>query len=457
MEKHSQTEQKGTNLGLTSAVDRQVKTGIRRAYESKFLRSVFILCTGSAIAQLISVACTPVITRLYSPSDIGRFGVYLSLVAMITPVITLRYEAALILPREDKASANLAVASLISAAAFSILIVLALLICWITGIPAVHQHWNWLIILPFSCLIAAIAQTLYAWSTRRKMFRRNSVSQVCRSLSLNSYQVAAGFVIPSPLALITGSVVGDAMACVALLGQTIKNDFNLIRQSLCWSEIKRHAGEYKDFPLYNAPQCLLNQTSQFLPVILLSVMFSPAIAGFYSITTRTLQMPMNLIMESLRQVYYQQTSEMLNSGNIRGVAHNMKRTTVALLGIAAIPAIVVVIWGEGLYSLVLGAKWSTAGTFAGWIVLWYAVLFANLPSMCTLQVLRQQRFLFLFDCVSLLLRISALILGFAINRPIVIVELFSLVSVVLNLCVILVASRKLGKAYAAYQERSVVR
>ncbi|MCE5199546.1 lipopolysaccharide biosynthesis protein, partial [bacterium] len=372
-------------MGLTSAVDWKVKTGIRRAYESKFLRSVLILCTGSALAQTVSVACTPVITRLYSPSDIGKFGVYLSIVGMIAPVITLRYEAALILPREDKASANLAAASLISAGVLSALVAVLLLAGWMIGIPVIHHHRDWLVILPFSCLIAAVAQTLYAWSTRRKMFRRNSVSQVCRSMSMNGYQMAAGFAISSPLGLIVGNMLGDAVACVTLLGQTIKGDLSLIRHSLSWTEIRHHAGEYKDFPLYNAPQHMLSQLSQCVPILLLSAMYSPAIAGFYSITTRTLQMPMNLVMESLRQVYYQRTSEMLNSGNIKGVAHSMKRTTLALLGLAAIPTVAVALWGEGLYSLVLGAKWATAGTFAGWIVLWYAALFANLPAVCTLH------------------------------------------------------------------------
>ncbi len=51
----------------------------RSLQEEKFIRSAVLLMTGTAAGQAIVILLSPVLTRLYSPSDFGILAVYTSL------------------------------------------------------------------------------------------------------------------------------------------------------------------------------------------------------------------------------------------------------------------------------------------------------------------------------------------------------------------------------------------
>ena len=53
------------------------------------------------MAQVIGYAIAPILTRLYSNAEIGEMLYYMRLIAFISSIATLRYEAALPLPKRD--------------------------------------------------------------------------------------------------------------------------------------------------------------------------------------------------------------------------------------------------------------------------------------------------------------------------------------------------------------------
>ena len=69
------------------------------------LRNVITLITGTAIAQAIPIAISPVLTRIYSPDDFGVFALYLSITSIIAIVATGRYELAITLPAKNEEDA----------------------------------------------------------------------------------------------------------------------------------------------------------------------------------------------------------------------------------------------------------------------------------------------------------------------------------------------------------------
>ena len=65
---------------------------------STFGRGVASLTTGTVIGQLLLLAASPVVTRLYSAEDFGVFGVFVSLVSILSVVSSLRYQIAIPIP-----------------------------------------------------------------------------------------------------------------------------------------------------------------------------------------------------------------------------------------------------------------------------------------------------------------------------------------------------------------------
>src|SRR5699024_12287359 len=67
-----------------------------------FVRNVVIMASGTAAAQAISLALTPIITRLYGPEAYGLMGVFMAIIQTIAPVAALTYPIAVVLPKRDE-------------------------------------------------------------------------------------------------------------------------------------------------------------------------------------------------------------------------------------------------------------------------------------------------------------------------------------------------------------------
>lgn len=80
---------------------------IKALLKGRFARSVTVLAGGAVLGQAITVLVSPILTRLYSPEDFGVFGVYASILGIVTVIASLRYEYALPLPEDDAIAANI--------------------------------------------------------------------------------------------------------------------------------------------------------------------------------------------------------------------------------------------------------------------------------------------------------------------------------------------------------------
>ena len=65
-------------------------------------KEIIRLIFGMGISQLIFLLLMPVLTRLFSPEDIGALGMYLTLVAVLVIFLTGRYEMALVFCKDKR-------------------------------------------------------------------------------------------------------------------------------------------------------------------------------------------------------------------------------------------------------------------------------------------------------------------------------------------------------------------
>ena len=100
---------------LTGIVNRNEYTSrlFRFVMGNPLYKGVLVLGSGTAVAQLIGIVTMPIITRLYTPADLGVLAVYSSVLAIFGVGATLRYELAYGLPKENDDAINLFGLSLI--------------------------------------------------------------------------------------------------------------------------------------------------------------------------------------------------------------------------------------------------------------------------------------------------------------------------------------------------------
>jgi O-antigen/teichoic acid export membrane protein len=170
--------------------------------------------------------------------------------------------------------------------------------------------------------------------------------------------------------------------------------------------MKRLAKQHLDFPLYSMPQALLSTTTVTVPSILLTALFSPHVAGLYWFTYRLFEMPITLLGDATRRVFYQRAAELYHKGE--DLTDIFIRTTGGLTAMVALPVIVMFVAGPWIYAVAFGDTWREAGVFAQWIVIWWAMRFISLPALMLVPVLNIQRQFLILEIVTLLPRFLVL-------------------------------------------------
>lgn len=96
---------------------------------NSFLQNVAILSSGTVISQLIVIATSPLLSRMYSVESFGILSIFTSFTVFLAVLSTGRYELAVGLPKEDsRASAIFKLIIYISITVTSLYLVLIFLL-----------------------------------------------------------------------------------------------------------------------------------------------------------------------------------------------------------------------------------------------------------------------------------------------------------------------------------------
>ena len=412
------------------------RRALDRVWRSRFARNVAVVASGTAGAQAITMAFAPLITRLYGPEAFGLLGTFMAIVAVAIPVAALAYPIAIVLPREDRDALGLVRLSIILSFGVALLAAAALWAGgdWLTATLGAEAVAGFLFLIPVAMLFAAWMQIAQQWLIRKKEFGVVARSAVAHSLILNSANSGIGWLHPVGAVLIVLATLGQALhAGLLFIGARRRyQDTTAEREEGTQAPLKELALRHRDFPLYRAPQNFINGASQSLPVLMLAAFFGPVAAGYYTLARMVMAMPTTLIGKAVNDVFYPRITEAAHNGE--NLPRHIVQATGALLAIGVVPFGLVVLSGPWLFSFVFGDEWGTAGEYARWLALWLLAAFINRPSVATIPVLSLQRGFLVYEIVSVVVRVAAIIVGVSLfESDVIAIALFSLSGVGLNL------------------------
>src|SRR5699024_10728731 len=382
---------------------------------SAFIKNVAIMAIGTAGAQIISVALSPVITRLYGPEAFGIMGTFTALTRIIIPIAALTYPIAIVLPKNDKNAKGLIKLSvfitiIITTIATLFLFAFQTKIVEVFNIGEISAY---LFLIPLVILSAGFMQIIEQWLIRTNQFFINAKSNFMQSVITNVGKAGIGCVYPSAVVLVVLQALGNSIKALLMLFFTRKSDYkesnSLEEKNYTTKELMK---KHQDFPFYRAPEEFFSSVTQNLPVLLLTSLFSPASAGFYNIGRTVLALPSRLIGQSIGDVFYPR----INQASIKGenVSRLIINATLLLAIIGLIPFGTIILFGPFLFEFVFGVGWETAGEYARWIAFMSYSTFINKPSVRSMPVLAAQKFHLFFTVIKFILRTSALIAGFTL-------------------------------------------
>lgn len=395
-----------------------------------------VLMSGTAFAQMLTIIFAPILTRLFSPEEYGTLALFSAIIGVLTIIMTLRYEVAIVLPREDKDAANLVILSLGIVATITTLLFIAIYffgdyIALIIGVPNIIA---WLWFVPIGAFLLGIYNTLNYWLTRKMEYREIATSRVFQSIVMISTQISSGLLGAGTKGLIGGQLLGQFIASL-FLGMRTWKDKDYILSVINKDVIKELIKKYKEFPIYNSSQSLINSLSSNFMLFAFSAIFGVAVVGFYAMALRIIQLPAGVISNSIKQVYFQTASQIYNSGG--NIINQLIKCTFYLAIIGFIPMLLVVFYAPGLFEWALGSEWREAGCYASWLVIWLYFGFMNTPSLATIQIIGVQRYFLVYEVVLMATRVSAILLCSIYYNEMVAIIAYSIVGALFNLILII--------------------
>jgi lipopolysaccharide exporter len=413
-----------------------LKNILARLRKSSFIRNILVVMSGTAMAQIIGFALTPIISRLFSPSDFGVFGAFTSIATIIAAGVTLQYTQAIMLPK-DKGDAF----HLFTVSCFCTIIIafLCLLCCMVApsamnGLMKTKGTWA-LVLLVAATFISGFNQSCQAWCVRVKAFKHTSASQVVRSLSSNGTQIGFGYLKAGAAGLISSTILANIFATLNL-GRVVFRDLSATQKKIRWKRMKELAIEYKDFPMYSASMNVINSLSLGLPVLLLTQFYGIAVAGAYAFGMRILSVPMGFVLNALKQVLFQKAAEAHNDGD--PLMSLYVKITLGLFAMAFFPSLLIFIWAPQLFAWIFGSQWYMAGEFVRSLVLWMMFMFCNLPAVLFARIIRIQRKMFFYDLTLLSARALVLFWGGMYLSAVHTILLISIIGAVMNIIFIVI-------------------
>lgn len=372
--------------------------------KSPLFKNLALLLSGNAIAQMIGVGAAPILTRLYTPEQYGILGGLLTISGILTVVSSLRLEMALVLEK-DECRAQLLQRLCLGIIAV-VVIVLAITMFLLPGVwgvlirSDVKVYMFWLVPI---VLMGGIFNVFNLRLNRDKQYKKLTSMLILRRISNVAIQLGFGVCGAHVLGLIMGGVCGSIVAVIFVILVSKKS-----KPIKCSDvSVKNLVSSYYRFPLYSAPQTLINSVSSQLPVFILGWYYSVEIVGYYWFAISLLQLPSALCGQSIRQVFYREAVDLKE--DLPSLRSLYVKMTMTLAGVIVVPSVVIFVFGEDLFSFAFGADWAYAGLIAGPMMLWIGGSFFNPPAMVLFNVFEKQKLLLWYDICLCLSRLTVLL------------------------------------------------
>jgi len=340
-----------------------LKKRILNQFKGKRLAAnILILVTGTVIAQTVPILLQPFLRRIYTPEEFGLFSVYLSIIGILTIFYSLRYPQTINLPKSDIAATNIFALSIILSISFTILCYIVLILfhdslLTLFNIPANKS--SYLYFVPLSSLLFSIFHIINFWLIRKKLFRLSAKNKVYRRVSEGAVNLGFGFANKS-FGLVIGDLIGNTVniASGGLMLKRIGFNFKLVSIRKMVYIFKR----YSDMPLFNTIPAILNSLCLFLPAIFINKFYSPKYAGYFSLTTLVLSIPIVYIGKSISASLIQRISEKRQK-KLR-ISQDIYKIMLVLGAVSVFMVFVILVIGPRIFGIVFGSEYAVSGEYA---------------------------------------------------------------------------------------------
>lgn len=369
------------------------------------------LMGSTALGQVLALAIAPLLGRWLGPEAFGAFGIYLAVLGSLGGVASWRLGLAVPVPLDEDDASAVLVAGLLATLVSTLVVTAAVAalgdraaIAWLDAPEAAPLLW----LVPLSILGVGLTDVLSGWCLRHREFPALVQQRVVRAVGTSGWQlVHAAIMRAGAWPLVCGEVVGRLASVAAMAREIWRREHERLR-ALTWTRVAHAFREQREFVSVATPAHLINQLGQWIPVFLLASWWGAAAAGLYVVGQRLIGVPIGLIGDSAGQVYIADLAAQARTAP-QEMRPLFRRTALRLGQLAALTAVVLIVFGPLGFAFGFGAEWRDAGRMVRWQGIALAAQLVAIPMAHTLVVLRFQRRQLTWDVIRLLATLAGFV------------------------------------------------
>lgn len=325
-----------------------------------FAGNVLKLAGGTALGQGFVVVSTPVITRLYTPEEMGVLGIFMAFVGFLSVGVGLRYEMAIVSAKNGREANHLLVASLFFALPTSIAAGFAMSIMIRYDLLSYGTLPMWSAIAAvIALLVTGVFTALRYWYVRQADFSGVSKALVSQGFGRAVTPIALAWGQVGWIGLLVGEIAGRALGIVRLL----RGAAPAIVKAMKPFDKAYYRSILKDnwkFPAVVLPSSLIDSLAAMLPLPVLAFFFGPAAAGQFLLVQRLSQLPAGLVSASVGDVFHSHISDAHRSDpcRMRPILWTVTKKLGTISTLIYLPLALV---APFIFGSIFGQEWAETG------------------------------------------------------------------------------------------------
>ncbi|MGE6716268.1 lipopolysaccharide biosynthesis protein [Peribacillus frigoritolerans] len=401
-----------------------------------FGKAIITLISGSLVAQAITILVSPILTRIFTPTELGVYALILTAESLFGSIICGRYDASIVSEPNKKNIYPIIKLSVLITLIFSIIASLGYGFFYFV-MEEEYRSYSYAIIFIFVMLVLnGLIRILEAYNNRYKEYKVMTSVYVLRTSVQNFGTVILGFLKFSVFGMLISHTAGMFFG-FKKQSTTIKPHLNEIWASSKSEMVAVMKSHYRQ-PLYSAPAMFANRFSYASIMLFVESLFGLTALGFYSISYKVLGLPLTVMSNNIAKVFFQEASrEYDETGKF---INSFKKTSIILFLIAIPMVLSLYFLAPFAFEIVFGSGWNQAGVYVQILAPMFGIRLIVNTVAFGLQVVKKQHLelglQLLFIIASISCFIIAKLMALNINQYLMsITVLFSLIYIIYYLFV----------------------
>ena len=378
-------------------------------FRGEYVRNVLTLMGGTLLGQGLVFLLSPFVTRLFSPQDFTTLEQYTMLVAVLTPLVTGKYEFAIMSHREKNDALHVVGLSLKVASYTCLFLMFFMLFLakdvsyWLSNEAIGVFLWT----LPIVLFFTAVFNIFNYWFSRLKQYKIASTSKVWASFSSEPVKIAAGWGSWGSAGLIFSTVIAAVGSGFYVFFKFLKSEPEGLK-NLTNERMKALAILHKDYPLFSVWGSVMNRLAQWAHIGIFAYYYGLLGIGLMALCRRIVLGPLNVISNSYSQVFFQRISEIESPKELKALYY---KVLIRFLISGGLMILVVQMLPSNTMGFVFGAAWTDSLVYMKYLIFWFALNFVTSSlSFITYRINMMRAGLFL-DALHFVLAIVAVFLA----------------------------------------------